>query len=346
MQIDLNSINRVLIIKLRYLGDTILITPVIKNLKKNFSHLKISVLVPQNYAEILKYNPYLFEIIPFAIDKAKSKILTEKIKYNFKFISLLRQKKFDLVLDLTNTDRGAFFSILSGAKYRLGFNDEDRFRGIFFTRIVPVKFKDLHILDYHLSVLKLLGLKNLEKEPKIFFSFEEKKWAQHFLNSGDKNSKKFIAVIHPGASRKTNLWPSAYFAFLADRIKENNGKVILVSNFREKKLLKEVISYMRYEPDIVSYHLSLRQLAGIIKYADLFIGNDSGPMHIASAVGTKIIAFFGPSLPKHWAPYGDNLIFFKNFSCSPCDRISCIDNRCLKEIKPEEVWEKMKWLIK
>ena len=103
---------------------------------------------------------------------------------------------------------------------------------------------------------------------------------------------------------------------------------------------------MKYEPDIVSCHLSLRQLASLIKYADIFIGNDSGPMHIASAVGTKIIAFFGPSLPKHWAPYGDNLIFFKNLPCSPCDRMSCQDNRCLKEIRPEEVWEKIKCLIK
>jgi len=346
MEINLENIKKVLVIKLRYLGDTVLITPVIKNLKEAYPHLELSALVPQNFAEILKYNPYLFEIISFAVNKAKSKKLLVKMKYNMNFIFLLRQKRFDMILDLTNTDRGALFSILSGAKYRLGFNDEGRFRGVCFTKIAPVKFKDLHILDYHLSILKTLGLKNLDKRPEIFLSPEEKKWAKDFLGQKNRVLKSFIAVIHPGASRKVNLWPQAYFAFIADRIKENKGKVVLVSSFTEKELLKIVISHMKHEPDVVNYHLSLRQLASVIKYADIFIGNDSGPMHIASAVGTKIVAFFGPSLPKHWAPYGDNLIFFKNLPCSPCDRINCQDNRCLKEIKPEEVWEKIKWLTK
>ncbi|MHA1753213.1 MAG: glycosyltransferase family 9 protein, partial [Candidatus Helarchaeota archaeon] len=115
---NLNHIEKVLIIKLRYLGDTVLISPVIKSLKYAYPHLKISVLVPKNTADILKYNPNLYEIISFDFYKAKSKRLMEKIEYNVSFVFSLRKRKFDMILDLTNTDRGAFFSILSGAKIK------------------------------------------------------------------------------------------------------------------------------------------------------------------------------------------------------------------------------------
>ncbi|MCX5848953.1 MAG: glycosyltransferase family 9 protein [Deltaproteobacteria bacterium] len=340
---------KILIIKLRYIGDTINLLPVLANIKNQKPHVHLSVMINTGAEDVLKHSKHIDQLICYDRKKMKyNKSIFSKIKTNLDFFYNIRKAKYDLIIDFSDSDRSALITLLSGAKSRWGFNYVNPLLRVCYNHFITADINEMHIVDYQFSALQQIGF--AVKDKKLVIDIPE-----DIQNDVEKtfpflNCKSFKAVIHPGARRINRRWPPARFAQIANLLKKNYGAdIILVSAPEERELLDKVEKYVNGDVIKIS-HLSLIQLAALIKKCDLYIGNDTGTSHLAAGTGIKIVTLFGPQFPRLWAPYTDKgETVFKNMECTgPCNHIDCIydENKCMTAITVDEVWEKIKKLVK
>lgn len=344
----LKNSKHILVIKLRYLGDSIWMLPFVENLKQNLPCVKLSVLVNKG-TEAFFYNCLSVDnVIPFPRKEVKNG-LRGVIRF-LSFLRDIRRLKPDVVIELTDADRPAIISFLSGAKIRMGYNNENRWRNRLYTHIVKSRINIKHMVEYHLDVLRELGMKIYDDSIKIhiyetaFRSLREKA-PSVFHNNGKKK-----VIIHPGARNHLRQWGAKKFAYLCDALSDT-CRLFLVAGPDEGTILNEVLNSTKNRPEICSNNLSLYEFAALCELSDIFIGNDSGPIHIASAK-TFTVGIYGPTLPELASPWTKKkLIFFdkKPLPCRPCRQEIC-DNikfkACLEGIRPEDVLEKIRGLLK
>jgi len=335
----LKGSKRLLLIKLRYIGDSIWMWPVINNLKWNYPHLKLSVLVNEGTEAFFYINPLVDEVIPFPRAKVKSR---GGSFHFFKFIWKLRKKCFDTVIDLTDADRPAFISFLSGAKLRISYDNEHRPRRFLYTHKAQAKMNTKHMVDYHLDILRELGLKIFDSSIKIELPEEVfKHLKQRFPTLFLRTDKKKRLLIHPGARTPLRQWGVENFAELG-KLVAHKYHILLIGGKKEKSLIENICQKWDFKPLLATTKLNLLEFAGICRYADIFLGNDTAPLHIAAAMDIPVIGIYGPTLPQLAAPWTDKKIIFEGekLPCRPCRQDKCVHpefKACLKNIKPEAV---------
>ncbi len=326
---------RILIFNVNWLGDVLFSTAAIRNIRRNFPDSFIACIIPARCYQILKGNPHLDEVIIFDEKERHRNILAQ-----LNFVKLLKAKRFDAVFLLHRSFSRALICRLAGIPKRLGYYTKKR--GFLLTKkINPPKRDSLHRIDYYLNLIEKAGLKVEDRYLEFFFSDEDLSFVEDFLRkSGMKND--FTVAINPGGNWVPKRWPREYWAQLADRlIEEFNAEVIITGSLSDVSLAAEIKNSMKRRPILACGILNLKQLGALCKRVDLFITADTGPMHIANAVGTKkIIALFGPTSPAITAPYPlkDVIILQKDAGCkTPCYQVHCQDNRCMKAITPDDI---------
>ncbi len=347
--IDLSSVRQILVIKLRYIGDVLLSTPVVANLRHHFPESRITMVVNKGTEEVLRHNPHLNEVLHLDRSQIKGGLLA-RIRSALDYVRQIRGGGFDLVVDLTDGDRGAILSFLSGAPIRLGYNAEKKMRGWLYTMVVsPVISPSrprLHNVEYQLEAIRALGLKVETDHLVLRWGEEEDRFAEQWLTARGLMERPFI-VAHPGARWWFKQWPLERFAALSEKLFERYGlETVFLGGEKEKEALEEVRRHSS-RPVIAAEGLTLLQVAALVKRAGLFIGNDNGPMHIAAAVGTPVIALFGSSDPKVWGPWGkSHRVLYKEVPCSPCAHTGCDmgDLNCMRLIQINEVMEQIERL--
>ena len=195
------------------------------------------------------------------------------------------------------------------------------------------------------QLLKPLGLNACDRELEFHIRPEDRYVASDLFRRCSIKEEQLKVVIHPGGKKPSKLWPKSNFALLIDKLIENiGGQIILVGSTDEIEMVKEIIELINHKVVNLTGKLNLFQLAGIIDKADLVIGNDSGPMHIAAAVKTPVVALFsGVNIPHLWYPYGSiHTVIRKDVSCSPCFKSACSDHYCMNGINVEEVFHAVK----
>ncbi|MFH1622459.1 MAG: glycosyltransferase family 9 protein [Candidatus Omnitrophota bacterium] len=322
---------RVLISRTDRLGDVLLSTPVIKNLRKNLPGAHIAVMVKESLLDLLKGNPYLDEVIAF--DKiGKHKGLIDSIRFTRK----IRKKNFDLALILHPTIRVHLILFFAGIKERIGY---DKKWGFLNTRIIKhtKQLGQKHESEYTLDFLKKLGLVSFDKTMFMPIYKESEEWADGFLKERNLYSSK-IVLIHAQASCPSRLWPQDYYNSVVDNlISIYNANVIYIGELR-KENIKENNNIFN-----LTGKTTISQLASIIKHSNLLISNDSGPVHIAVALGTPVISIFGRKQtglsPRRWGHSNAKSVFLhKDVGCEVCLAHDCNkDFVCLKAIEPGEV---------
>lgn len=324
---------RILLIKLRYIGDVVLSTPLLRILAKRVPSASVSFLVNRGTEGVLQGNPYLHETLLVSRGSWKSQV---------GFIAALRRAHFDAVLDLTDGDRSAFLSLMTGAPLRVGYNRENRIRGKCYTHVVTSDYGSMHMVDYHAQVLSFLGISDSIGQPEIFLSpMEEeqgRQWVQCLTPSGTR-----LVLLHPSARYPFKAWPPERFAALADRLAQEGNTVALIGNHREDLLGRRICELCHSVPHNLMGKTSLPQLAGLMKFSALLIGNDGGPMHMAGAVGCSVLGLFGPTDPAVWGPRGEGgSVIYKSLDCRECFYPGCHrgENSCMKMITVEEVFDK------
>jgi len=331
------EIKRILIRSVNWIGDAILTTPSISALRKNFPQARISILAKPYVSEVFKYNPDIDEIILY-----EGSSLGQRLR----LINSLRKMGFDLAVLFQNAFEAALIAYLSGISRRLGYSTDGR--GLLLRPSMPVKAETLmkHHLEYYLDLLRGAGLK-VEKGPLILnLDEKERRWAADFLIERGWKEGDEIVGISPGATYgSAKRWPPQRFASLADRLIEEGLKVIIFNGPGEGDIIEEIKRSSRFGLHhsrlITDGKTSIRELASLIQRCSVFVSNDTGPMHIASALKVPVVAIFGPTDPNATGPVGeDHRVIQKKVECSPCFLRECPKGlRCMNLIRVEEVLE-------
>ena len=333
-----DNFKRILIARTDRIGDVLLSTPVIKAMRDSYPDAYIAMMVSPYARDIVDGNPYLDEVIIYDKDgKHKSWMRSVKFARN------LKKKRFDLSLILHPTNRVHLISFFAGIPRRIGY---DYKLGVLLTdRIKHTKqLGEKHELEYNLDLVRYLGIEPKDKSLFMPIKPEAEKWAEElFRQEGIKNHDKLLA-IHPAASCPSKIWPNERFAEVADRLVAKYGfKVLVVAGPRDIAIAQNVIKQMHNPTINLAGKVSVSQLASVLKRCQLFISNDSGPVHIASSVGTPVISIFGRSQkglsPKRWGPVGKkDRIVYKVVGCVECLAHNCIRNfACLKAVTVDYV---------
>jgi lipopolysaccharide heptosyltransferase II len=245
------------------------------------------------------------------------------------------------VIDLTDGDRSAFLSWVSGAPVRIGFNDEHRWRGKYYTQVVQPVPGVQHRIDRDLEALKSIGVRAGSKDPQLRLTPEEMNSADQLLDQLGVQRSQSIMILQPGARYWFKAWPPERFAELADQLTSQYGCQVLIGGSNQDIDLAQQIRQMaKSSPIVMAGRTTIKQFAAIAKKSGLFVGSDSGAMHIASAVGTPVVALFGPSNPREWGPRGGPVeVLYKEIDCRICFHPTCMrgEENCMKLIAVHEV---------
>jgi len=337
---------RILITRTDRIGDVILSLPAIKAARRAFPDSYIAIMVQPRIDDILKGNPDIDEVIVYDKNKKHKGALK-----NLGFIKWLRAKKFDMVLNLHSTKRTNLLCFLAGIPVRIGYA-----RGkadflltdkIKYTK----KLGEKHEAEYSLDVLRYLGISPEFSLPFIYVQSEDEKRADEILGDlGINNGEKF-AILHPGASCKSKMWPFKNFAKTGDMLIEDLRIKVMINLAPDQAGLGEKVrATMKNKPVFFCEPMTLGELAALFKKASLVISNDSGPVHVAAAVGTPVISIFGRNQlglnTVRWRPLGGkSAAIHKDVGCVECLAHDCKkDFLCLKAVSVEEVFKEAKRL--
>ena len=319
--IDKAQVRRILVITLSNIGDIILTTPVIRALSKEFPGSRIDVMVGPNGKDIFDKDPRIFKLVVY--DKHVS--IAEKRRLQLK----LRKLKYDLVVDLRNT----VLPLLLAPKYR--------------TSPIQSFPKDIvHKKERHLYRLFPFGIEDLSERSYIHITKEDEDYAGDLLKTNAVTDP--VVVVSPGAKSHLKQWTIEGFAEVCDGlIGECAASVVFVGTGPDKEIVLSVAEKMKNKCHDFVDRTNIRQLASLLKRSSLLITNDSAPMHLGCAVGTKVLAIFGPTDPKKYGPTGEfDAVINKKLFCSPCEVAACkYGHECMKLVSADEVLDRAKMMI-
>jgi heptosyltransferase III len=333
---------RILVIKLRYLGDVLLTTPVFDALRSHFPDAFIAAAVNKGTEDMLTCNPAINKI--FTVERDSR--LFRDLQKQFRLIKEIRSFKFDMALDLTWSDHAAALAWLSGAKKRMSYKTgKKRFnRSFLFTNLIEIE-KNLHIIKKHMEMAKALGCSTHPAQPTLYWSPQDQRNCEKILEDNGVSGNLPYVVLHATSTAIHKLWTVEGYAAICDYLSGTKAirPILICGKEKEEiRLNREICALAKVHPLNLGGQLSLKQTALLLSKAVLFIGIDSGPMHMATAMNTPVLAIFGPSRPWRWGPWGNGqVIVQKDWNCVPCGKKGCRNDggrsRCLEELTPEEV---------
>jgi predicted lipopolysaccharide heptosyltransferase III len=298
------------------------------------------MMVNRGTEDVLSGNPDIDETV--VLDK-------ESLAAQWRLIAGLRRRKFDTVIDLTDGDRSAFLSWISGAPVRIGFNDEHRWRGRCYTQVIKPVPGVRHRIDRDLETLKPMSIQACSKDLQLWLTPEEANSADQLLDQLGVQRLQPIVILQPGARYWFKAWPPERFAELADRLMSHDGcQVLIGGSDQDIDLAQQIRQMAKSKPIIMAGRTTIKQFAAIAKKSALFVGSDSGAMHVASAVGTPVVALFGPSSPCEWGPRGGPVeVLYKDLDCRSCFHPTCTrgEENCMRLIAVHEVFAAAQQLL-
>lgn len=331
---------KILIVRMDRIGDVVLSTPAIKSVRDAYPDSHITVLVRPYARDIVEENPYINEVLTY--DKHRSE---KNLWGNIKFILNLRKKKFDLAIILHPKNSAHLLSFLAGIPKRVGY---DKKLGTLLTTKIPhtKQFGLKHEIDYTLDVLRYIGIKPNDRSLYVPLNKSSEEKIADIFNKNGISEDDVVVTIHPGASCRSRRWNLKRFTKVADALANKYGvKIVIIAGPEDKIFGDEVAQRMTVKPLNLSAKTAVSDLISILKRSKLFISNDSGPVHIACAVGTPTISIFGRNdrglSPMRWGPVGrHDVALHKDVGCEVCLAHNCKRGfKCLDAISVEEVLE-------
>ena len=324
---ELSKLNRILIIRLSSLGDILLTTPFLRAIKTQFPHIKIDMLIREEYVDVIKLNPYIDKKFLFKKDDKNNNVLIEQLKNN----------NYELVIDLQNNLRSKkVVSSLKTNNVKLDKRSFDKFLLVNF-KVNKLKEASQIPVRYSNTIQKI----KLDEQGLNLFTDKSA--------NAEIIGKNNLIGFCPGARHFTKRWPKEYFIELGNKLTQDGYMIVLFGGKIDKEICAELVNRISGAINL-SNNDELLQTAADMKLCKAVICNDSGLMHTASAAGTKVIAIFGSTVKEFgFAPFNcSNLILENNsLTCRPCSHIGRSDCPkkhfdCMKDIKPEFVFEKLK----
>jgi lipopolysaccharide heptosyltransferase II len=324
-KIDWSKVKKVLVVRLRSIGDTVLSTPSLIALRRFLPDAQIDILLEDWVAPVLEG----FEAVDNVLTVGKTAQSRLKTAWQ------IRRNKYDVAFNLHGGTTGTFFVRASGAKHRVGFASYQY--SFLYNHLAPLPQEfwtqeKAHSAEQQLALLGAVGIPVADK-PKTQLAIPEK--------SPIRSSKFPFALIHPAAAFATKQWSAENFAEIAEYLVQKGLQVVAIGTKNESATIDKLIQNSKVP--IQSYdRLTLPQVINLASRAKIFVGNDSGIAHIAAAVKTPSVVIFGSSNRAHWSPWTDapNEMVYEEFNCQPCPGYVCEkfgEPRCILEVKTESV---------
>ncbi len=340
---NIKNARKILIIRLDHIGDIIFATSTFRAIKEAYPDAKLHVLINRQNKDIVKHNPYVEQIMtydaPWFRRKGKRFI---KLAEFLRLADVLKNEKYDIGIDLRGDLRHIILMSLAKIRYKIGYGTT----GAGFLLDKEVEYRPYaHETEHNADLLESMGVKYTHRKSEFFIPQESAKFAQDFYASAGIKGDDFVVCIHPGSGYSSKRWLSKKWAQLTDKLSYGlKAKVIVIGVRDDKTLIGQIKSMVKTNIIDASGKTSIEQLAAIIKKANVFIGTDSGPSHIASAVDTSaVILYSGTNFPSQWAPQNKNItIIKKDIPCVGCERQKCPNNICMDLITVDEVMEAAK----
>jgi heptosyltransferase-3 len=384
---NFNVIKRILVIKLRHIGDVLLTVPVFRALRESFPDAYITALINSGTGEVLEGNSLIDEIL--YLDRGMKQL--SPVKHYLReidFLRRVRKKGFNMTVELTGGDRAAIVSFASGARYRIGWKTKKGFIGKkhLYTHLSKPDGRR-HMVLQNLDVVNQFGIStenlsvdiHIPENDRLFIKklLEENNPSLPLLTErGAGGLRNIIIHVHPTSRWLFKCWKDEYMAEIIRWLLDNTATVIVTSSPDKKEMdkAKRILSLVASRFTLHTSRLldlcgktTIKQLAAISDISDMFFGVDSAPMHIAAAVGTPVIALFGPSGSYNWGPWnndqkpevrsqkseeipyqkrngiqtsGMHTVIQRDWDCIPCGKDGCNStkiSKCIEDIKPGEI---------
>lgn len=327
------GVERILIRGVNWVGDTVLSYPAVEGIRNLFPRAHLAVLAPEFLAHLWKTVPYVDETIPFG--KGQGGV---SLGQDLRLAMALRKRRFDLSVIFPRSFHSALQVYLAGIPVRIGFRDEGR--SLLLTHRVG-RTEDLlqiHRTRYYERLLEPLGACSTSWPPRINVGEAERVWARERLKG---LTERFLIGMNPGATYGlAKCWSLERFGELGKRVTQRWEATVLLFGKQEERPMGEQIAE-RIGPRGINLmgETNLLQLAALLERCHVLVTNDTGTMHVAAAVGTRVVALFGSTDPRTTGPCGEgHTVVRKDVSCSPClKRICPTDHRCMNLITVDEV---------
>lgn len=361
--ISLLEIKNILIINPFGIGDVLFTTPLIASIEEDSPACTISYLCNARTADLIYNNPNVDNVFVYDRDEWCDSWKKSKLQYFIKlrkFLKSLKEKKFDLAIDLSLSSNYSFWLWLIGIKKRIGYNYKNR--AFFINYKIPLKgYSDKHIVEHYLDLLKFIGLKPKKRKLELYLSNDYLSWAEGFLSAHNVSFRDLLIAVFPaggaswGKDATIKHWSLEGFSQVINNLVEKfNAKVIICGSNLEKELCDKVFNLSKNDKNVINgcAKTSLMQSAAILSKCKLILSNDGGPLHMAVALGKKTVSIFGPVDEIVYGPYPPegHIVIKKDLGCRPCYKNfrmpKCpFDRKCLTEINSGEVFKAVESLL-
>ena len=344
--------SHILLIRPDHIGDLLFTTPALRALRAAFPQAHIVYLVGPWAKAVVENNPHIDEVIvcecPGFTRRPRSSFLEPYILLT-RYARRLRRMDFDLAINLRfDFWWGALLAYLAGIRQRVGYDIAEC--RPFLTEAVPYT-KGKHEVEQNLTLIEAMAGKQgaggrRQGELEFEVTAEDREFAVHYLLERGVEDGDKLVCIHPGAGAPVKLWRPEGFARVADALVQRHGvRVILTGSERERPLVQAIANGMKEDPIVAVGDLTLGQLAALMERCSLVVGVDSGPLHLAVAVGAPTVHLYGPVDHRTFGPWGDpnrHLVLLSDLDCIPCNRLDyppeeLADHPCVRLITVEQV---------
>lgn len=326
---------RILLIRLRSMGDVILLTPALRLLKEWRPDLEVTVVVERRFRDLLEDNPDVRELIEPGEGSSLAKIASR-----LRAVGEIRRRKFSLCINLHGGPTGTLLARASGARWKVGF-DYYRSRGVYDVRVPDTRSileqASIHTAEHQAAIFYYLGMPRREiPRARLFLKPQNRLWWKEKCKDLGLGAPRRYALVHPAALYATKQWPADYFARLALALEHEAGLLPVLTCGPGEAWVLDAVERAAGAPLTRLEGASLGQFAAAIEGARIFIGNDSGPAHMARALERPVVVIFGSSSSVIWGPWprdpsGARARIVQNFySCNPCP-----GDRCYQFERPE-----------
>lgn len=343
---------KILLIRLSAIGDVIHALPVAKATRERYPDAEITWIVEDKAKDLLIGNPNIDNIIILPKKEWKKDFRNQKwstLKKAQNFFKKLKRQQFDIALDVHGLFKSALTAYLSGAKRKVGPANGREGSTLFYQQKVKLPTVEIHQIDRNLQIAHGIDVKADTVAFDITLLPEEEKRVAQLLEEFSINDRKRLVTINPYTSWSSKNWLDQRWAEVADNlIRDLNCEVIFTGSPADRAGVIKIIDLMEERAHNSAGRTDLKELAGIYDRADLFIGCDTGPMHLAVAMTTPVIALFGPTNPITHGPYGENNIVLSSESkCKCCWKRVCQHNKeCMKAISVDQLLKAVNLMLR
>ncbi len=344
---------RILIVKPSSLGDVVHTLPLVHAIKRHFPYCRIGWIVQRGFKAIIESDESVDEIVPIDIPSTSDPLARRGVFLRAAVATVatvmelkkrFRDHPYHLVLDLHASFRSGLLGLANPGAIRIGFSDAKELNTRFQDYCVQPDPRKPHAVDKNLAFANHLKCSPEPGDFCVVTSPESRRRVRQFLAAEGCDEGDKIVFANPAARWATKLWTVEAWARCADLcLGEIGARVVFSGGPDDVPHIRAIVERMKGRPVVAAGKLNLGEAAALIEAADVYVGVDSGPMHIAAFVGTPVVALFGPTDPAKVGPYGKGhrVIRREDLDCLACRKRACANRRCLEEIEPERVVKEM-----